>query len=172
MSKHTCNCNRMNCGCAGGMHTYAPYYQALLNIIKPAKVHEWGPGPNTQMALDSGAWVTAVESDREWLPKGTHERFSCIWIPTSHPLYTSTWQTTDTAQTELFFVDGRRRGECLNAIPFNSTAIACLHDAQRLRYQEPMSRFPFVIHLIFGFAIMSFDEGVNRIAEQIRKEVQ
>ena len=148
------------------MHTYAPYYKAVLDILKPKTVMEWGPGPNTQMALDTGASVTSVEHDRDWLPKGGHPKFACIWIPEDHKDYARLW-----SPAELYFVDGRRREECLQGIRHNSSGIVCLHDAQRRRYQDVLNKFKYVRHLIFGFAIASHSDKVVDIADRIGKEV-
>ena len=161
-----CNCPIRNCGCVGDMHSYVPYYKAVLEILKPNNVMEWGPGLNTQMALDVGASVTSVEHDKEWIPSSGHPRFACIWVPEDHESYTKLWSPAD-----LYFVDGRRREECLEVICHKSSGIVCLHDAQRKRYQDSLNKFKYVRHLIFGFAIASHCDKVVDIADKIGKGV-
>jgi hypothetical protein len=165
-----CDCPVPNCGCAGGMQTYAPFYAALVRLFRPETVFEWGPGLNTAMALDAGARVTAIESSRDWIPKGTHGKFACIWVPENDPRYISTWGES---KADLFFVDGRKRADCIRTVydECKEGAILCLHDAQRKRYFWALNRFDYVHFLDRGFAVASKSNELNRIVKLVKEEV-
>ncbi len=60
------------------------------------------------------------------------------------------------ANSDLFFVDSRRRAQCLRAIYSlrrqNPELVVCLHDAQRSRYHQALALFEYVQFFSRGFA--------------------
>lgn len=62
-----CDCPVFNCSCAGGVRSYVSDYAKILQICKPRKAFEWGPGVNTRMALAMGAKVFAIEPLLRWV---------------------------------------------------------------------------------------------------------
>ncbi len=154
-----CDCPIFNCGCARGVRSYAPDYAKLLGIFRPQQVFEWGPGTNTQMALAAGAEVFAIEPVLRWvspLPLD-NPKLAVLITPTTSPLYMSLHGREG---SDLFFVDSRRRAECLDLIRAQAKpeALVCLHDAQRTRYNAALRRFKNVIFLQRSFAIASQSE--------------
>jgi hypothetical protein len=153
------------------MRSYAGHYGELLRHIRPETVVEWGPGPNTQIALDAGAHVLSIESERNWIPRGSHSRWTCALTPVDGEWYVRLHGAFD---ADVAFIDGRRRGECLDVcrIFLRPNAIVCLHDAQRKRYHHHLRAFGQVEFLSSGFAMASNEGDVKHIAERIREEVR
>jgi hypothetical protein len=122
--------------------SYVPFYKTLLRRLKPKIVCEWGPGPNTELALLFGATVTTVEQDLQWMPQ-EQEKLVRLHIQTNDPLYI---RPCDFASVDLFFVDSRRRSECVEQIfsGCKKNAVVCLHDCQRSRYKKAMSLFQHI----------------------------
>lgn len=152
-AEHTCRCRKRNCGCSGGIHSYAHHYRAVLAKRRPRTVVEWGPGLNTQLALDAGAQqVVSVEHQQAYLYQGDCERVESRLCALNSKDYVSP-PHLDSA--DLFFVDGRRRVECLMQICRHAkpSAVICLHDAQRRRYFEALQLFEHVRFPQFGFAV-------------------
>jgi len=150
-----CECTN-NCGCAGGGHSYIDDYINVLNIFKPETVMEWGPGPNTYLALGSGVNVVySIEQKKKWVIRTDVPGQSCEVIPVDsdeyvrHPKWRIIW--------DLYFIDSRRRQECLS-LAYNQgvfESIVCIHDAQRPRYQKYIRQFDYVIFLSRGFCVAS-----------------
>jgi hypothetical protein len=142
-----CNCIE-KCACGDYTRGYIDLYLLLLAAVKPKIVQEWGPGTNTRAALATGAVVYSVEHDEAYrhpdMPK---------LIMSIVPLESMQYVTPITA--DLYFVDGRRRAECLMMIAGAASprAVVCLHDAQRARYHDALSLFPFVEFVTNGIAI-------------------
>jgi len=151
------------------MQTYLKPYAALMRLVKPSFVLEWGPGQNSQIALDAGAAVVAIEHDRQWVPHSDNKNFTCIVPSVDGRRYVDTWGTQD---ANVAFIDGRRRAECLELCchELPDSVIVCLHDAQRMRYHDALGKFENVRFLNQGFAIASNDAKVILIADQIRME--
>jgi len=149
-----CNCPIPNCGCSLGMQSYVDVYADLIRTLRPQLVLEWGPGRNTIMALQSGARVVSIESEKRWIPDGANQRWTCILAQERSPDYLRLWGCDD---ADIFFVDGRRRSECLAALHLmcKPSAVVCLHDAQRIRYQKALGLFDFVEFRHRGFAVAS-----------------
>src|SRR5262249_49947120 len=114
------------CECSA-QHPFEPCYRRLLTIARPRKVLEWGPGLNTRLALEAGAEVVSRESDANW----------------GGPEWTDLGPDRD---AELFFVNSRRRSDCLAAVLAQGSpdSLVCLHDAQRRRYHPALARFGHV----------------------------
>lgn len=165
----TCKCPVPNCGCAGGMQSYFDHYKTLLKILRPERVIEWGPGPNTQAALDAGAEVLSIEHDRAWMPKGSHPRWACVIAPLDSEWYVDLYGAFN---ADLAFVDGRRRQECVEMCVnvLRDDAIVCLHDAQRYRYHGALGVYDYVEFLSNGFAVASNDKRLEQLAAQVREE--
>lgn len=154
MTAEVCYCPHHNCTCSP-MYSFAEPYAALLQVIQPAVVFEWGPGESTRLALESGARVFAIEPSPEWAARvPAHPRLTLLVAPVDSPGYLDLHGHRD---ADLYFIDCRRRAECLDLVRLSAspTAIVCLHDAQRYRYQAALRRFPHVQYLERGFAVAS-----------------
>lgn len=148
-----CHCVNL-CSCAK-FNSFVPYYQKLLGWLRPARVFEWGPGLSTNMALAAGADVLSIEPVQEWADKiEPHPRLKLIVASTDSPDYLGLhgWEDAD-----VFFVDCRRRAECLDLVRTRAkkTAVVCLHDAQRFRYQEAVLRYKLVWRPDPSFCVLS-----------------
>lgn len=151
------------CACGGvTTSTMAPYMRVLRNY-RPRTVYEWGPGYSTMLAVGSGAVVQSVEHDQHFadmLPqsRGFHV---CRVVPLDSDEYIAA------QPAELYFVDGRRRAECIiKALECakqqpSREAVLCLHDAQRDRYHEALRQWTHVRFLLRGFAVA----GLTKIPE-------
>jgi hypothetical protein len=155
----TCN-HTHNCDCSGGVTSYVGPYYKLLEIVQPEIVMEWGPGTNTRMALEleSVKRVISVEQDKKWIPNLDMKRQYAVHVRVDSMYYTG--EKVDFfggKDADIFFVDSRRRAECIEAVHRHCKleAVLCLHDAQRSRYHEALDLFPFVHFPIDGFAIAS-----------------
>jgi hypothetical protein len=143
-----CKCNN-KCSCSGGLHSYIKDYQELLNKLKPNKVIEWGSGPNTRMAIDSGAKkVVSIEQDPKWNPDFEHENLEVVNIPVESEEYVGLVLSDE---WDLVFVDSRRRQEVVELANKIKDVVVCLHDAQRPRYQESLKKYEYVHFLNKGF---------------------
>ena len=150
-----CDCRRRRCRCAGGLHSFRRDFQSVLDAVRPRTVMEWGPGLNTALALARpGCRVFAVENDSRWVPPPTDARFECLIC---HAHSASYVQLHGREESDLFFIDGRRRSECLLRVfeEAHHAAVVGLHDAQRRRYHVALAFFPFVQFLSRGFALAS-----------------
>ena len=158
-SYELCHCPVHKCDCAVGVRSYAPHYARVLEIVRPRQVFEWGPGPNTRMALAAGAKVFAIEPVLRWVsPLPLDDpNLAVLVTPTTSPFYLNLHGRED---SDVFFVDSRRRAECLDLIREQAKpeAIVCLHDAQRSRYNAALRRFANVTYLDRCFAIASMSE--------------
>lgn len=146
-----CNC-RHNCACAGGVHSYVDSYRKLLELIRPRTILEWGPGLNTEIGLDAGAVVYSIEHEEAYAKKYAHSSNYHYFI---EDVKSNLYVDLHGFGADLYFVDGRRRSECLNMI-FNSASgnyVVCLHDAQRSRYRDSVRLFENVIFINAGFCI-------------------
>ena len=124
-----------------GYQDYEPVYKKVLEVVKPDVVYEWGPGKNTQMALDWGARVHSVEQDPKYLVS-PHAFLIQYLMPVEHNLYARPREKG----VDLYFVDSRRRAECIEgAIWASRDAVLVLHDAQRRRYWGALARYDFIL---------------------------
>lgn len=151
-----CDCPIFNCDCGGGVQSYFQHYKLVLSVVRPKRVFEWGPGENTRMALQADAEVFAIESLLKWVaPLPTdHQRLAVLVTPIDAASYLSLHGKED---SDLFFVDARRRAECLDLVRQRAKpeAVVCLHDAQRKRYNASLQRFHHVVFLTRAFAVAS-----------------
>lgn len=152
-----CKCGIKCCGCCH-MHSFEPHYRRLLQVCRPKDVFEWGPGLSTHIALEHAADVFTIESSIEFaaaLPQDQH--LAVLITPVEASAYL---ELHGKYHSDLFFVDGRRRVECLELVRKQAkpAAVVCLHDAQRARYNEALRRFKHVDYLERGFAVASMDE--------------
>lgn len=150
-----CNCRRRRCTCAGGIHAFRVPYSAVLAVTLPQEVVEWGPGLNTELALQlPDCRVFAIESVVRWVPTPRDARFACLVCHEQSAAYTSLHGRND---ADVVFVDGRRRSECIERVwqDLKPTGIVCVHDAQRARYQSAIGQFPCVAFFGRGFAAAS-----------------
>jgi hypothetical protein len=139
------------------MHSYRADYERLLWALRPQLVVEWGPGPNTQMALAVGAEVFSIEHDPQWMPKDLSPKLAVLLAPKDGKHY-----CYFPAEADLYFIDGRNRARCLELVydRAHPDAVVCLHDAQRRAYRSMLLRFPYVLEPSMGFAIATKAETV------------
>jgi hypothetical protein len=136
-------------------------YQAVLEAITPKLVYEWGPGRNSDMALRHGAKVFAVEQNIKFVPPNIRRNLRVCLCNVSSDEYPKPLLL----DADIYFVDSRRRAECITAV-FEScveSAVVALHDAQRERYHDALRLFPHVKFLRHGFCIASRDERILEI---------
>jgi hypothetical protein len=135
------------------MYSYIPHYTTVLDTYKPKRVLEWGPGVNTIMAKNAGCEVWSIEHDKRYMPR-FKERHHPILIDLNSDNYITIPNMVD---YDLFFVDGRRRAECIESVWQNAsvTAICCVHDAQRARYRNAIDLFNYQKFFNDGFCILS-----------------
>lgn len=151
-----CHCGH-NCACAGGVHSYADHYAEIIRTYKPGIILEWGPGKNTEIALESGARVFSIEHEEAYARRySKHDNYQCFIEEVKSDEYIS----LHNINADLYFVDGRRRSECLRSIFEKATGdyVVCLHDAQRSRYRDAIGLFKNVKFLNGGFAMMENHE--------------
>ena len=148
-----CRCFVKRCACAGGIHSFESHYRRLLERVRPRRILEWGPGESTRVALESPTLerIVSIEHNPKWLPQIQDQRWRAVMAEVQTPTYVSFHGMDD---ADLFFVDARRRVECLERTLERARpgAVVCLHDAQRERYHETLARFERVEFLAFGFA--------------------
>ncbi|MEH2130885.1 MAG: hypothetical protein V7K86_09555 [Nostoc sp.] len=149
-----CQCPIKTCTCSGGIHSYIPYYRKILDFLQPQKIFEWGPGQNTILGLKTPSVksIVAIEQDPQWIPKIEDTRFEVLVIPEHDPQYVHLHGHED---ADIFFIDSRRRAECLDLVRMQALpqAVVCLHDAQRYRYHQALAKYNTVKFLDLGFAI-------------------
>ena len=141
------------------MRGYMAPYARVLSIVQPDVVQEWGPGPNTSMALALGSTVHSFEHDPAY-SLSSIGRLHCHCVGVDTPEY------TQAIPADLYFVDGRRRADCIRSVrdKADGAAVLCLHDAQRIRYHEALARFDNVIFLTKGFAVASMGWDLSTFA--------
>jgi hypothetical protein len=142
-----------HCECSA-LHSYRDCYRQLLTITRPRKVLEWGPGLNTRLALQAGAEVVSREFDPKWVPDCQHPRHAVELVDWEGSRWPDPGSDRD---ADLFFIDSRRRSDCLDAVRVAAPpdSLVCLHDAQRRRYHAALARFGHVYFAAPGFAIAS-----------------
>ncbi len=174
-----CHCGGLGCRCQaprGDYHDYVPAYTRLVEMLQPSRVLEWGPGPNTDIALKAGARVWAVESQRKWL-KEPAANLVQLFVAESAERYADApaWLGLD---FDLFFVDGRRRSECFQAahkaaIHGSRKAVAALHDCQRSRYWTGLKAWRYVCVPVGVLAIATDDEPTyERVLESLAADCE
>ena len=126
----------------GGTHSYIKLYANILDTVRPKLVLEWGPGPNTTMAIQSGAIVVSVEQKQQYILPPAYNYIPML-IPVADARYV---RPCDFAVFDLFFVDSRRRQEILVNIRSvkKMEALVILHDSQRVRYQQAISLYDVI----------------------------
>jgi len=151
------------CGCAS-IHSYEAQYRKIFTTLNISSVLEWGPGLNTEIAIENGSRVFSKEHDGKWIPTNIS---STLW---SHGLYdvgTPDYIEVMSGEWDLYFVDGRRRSECLESVfkCCKESALVCLHDAQRPRYHDALSLFKKVFYVDPGFAVATKSEELGALIE-------
>lgn len=151
-----------------GGHDYRDAYAHVLDVLKPARIFEWGPGLQTRMALQRKTTkeIFAIEQEKKWLPEKGDRRLSCLWVGIWNPHYV---HLHGRAYFDLFFIDSRRREDCLDLVrtstATNPNAVVCLHDAQRPQYHAHLYKFNRVRLLNEGFAVASQSDIVDSFHE-------
>lgn len=123
---------------------YIRVYSDVLAIVKPKLVFEWGPGVNTRLALNCGAWVWSVEQETKWLHEH-HNRLVQHYLSVDHPFYPT---LLGSRQCDVHFVDSRRRNECIEYIWKNclqGSHVTVVHDAQRKRYWSALGLYKYIM---------------------------
>lgn len=160
----TCKC-RKNCK-HSGMHSYVDDYKKVLDLIQPESILEWGPGEQTRLATERGIEVFSIEQNEKWIPEIDSEIYLYRIVSVKDPEYVSL--PGDRTDWDLFFVDSRRRQECID-LAFErgkSNSVVCLHDAQRERYHPHLRRFPYVVFLSQGFCVASRDPKILKLVKE------
>jgi hypothetical protein len=157
-----------NCGCTA-LHSYLKHYSKLLPALSPERVFEWGPGLNTQVAtgLPSVRRIVSVEQDKRWIPDKLCPSQQILNVKPSSPWYVHLWDMRD---ADVFFVDSRRRAECISLVhkqATKDTAVVCLHDAQRCRYHEALALFEFVHFYEKGFAAATRSSEIYEVIRSV-----
>lgn len=136
------------------MHSFVDHYRRLLRRVRPRRILEWGPGESTRVALASPGLeqIVSIEHNPKWLPSIRDARWRVVLARAEKPEYVDLHGLDD---ADLFFIDARRRIECLELTREKARpgAAVCLHDAQRERYHQALARFERVEFLAFGFAV-------------------
>lgn len=151
------------CPCAS-IHSYKDHYRKIFSTLNISSVFEWGPGLNTEIAIENGSRVFSKEHDGKWIPKNIS---SNLWSYGLYDVRTPDYIEVVGDEWDLYFVDGRRRSECLESV-FKSckdSALVCLHDAQRPRYHDALSLFKKVFFVDPGFAIATNSEELGPLIE-------
>lgn len=162
-SYEICQCENPFCVCGGLIHSFHQSFEHVLQAVKPKRVFEWGPGLNTSLAIDSGAYVTTVDSMFRWVPRGLPDGMLSVHVvPVKSAWYVKLYGESN---ADLFFVDGRRRSECLRLVraACREDAVVCLHDAQRERYHEALRLFENVVFIERGLALASKSDAVLKL---------
>lgn len=152
----SCNCRNPYCSCGGDMKGAEPYLEKFVRLGGFKRIFEWGPGLTTRIFLRSCLVVEAVESEARWIPDlgKDSSRFICHLTPVRDRRYPMLWATV--SDYDFYFVDGRRRSECMNSVLCNvQSPVLGIHDAQRERYHEAMKEWPYVTFITRGLAILS-----------------
>ena len=144
---------------------YSDFYKEVLKFKQPKNIMEWGPGiglnpegekGNTQLALElTTANIVTTEQDIRWVPP-INKRMLIMHTPVESNFYTKIWNP----DADIFFVDSRKRQECLDKVHSmcSKTAIICCHDAERDRYKKHIEQFTYIIYCNNKrFAIMTED---------------
>ena len=153
-----CKCD-YSCSCGGGMHSYLDPYREVIELFKPSSVLEWGPGLNTYLALLSGAFVYSIEQEIQFVPKTSSKNYKFLVTPIWSSEYI---KLPKNFLFDMFFVDSRRRSECIEFVYENCkySDILCVHDAQRERYHISLRKFPYVKFLNRGFCLASKNKRI------------
>lgn len=149
-----------NCKCSGGRWSFAEPFQRVLDLTKPRWCQHYGPGLDPLMSLANGAeLVICHEGKPEYAVENAGVEMRILDESTEEYVRGMTG-------FDLYFVDGRRRAECLRSIRrvcrFDS--VVCLHDASRRRYHEALSAWRYVRFLHKGFAVASDHPRILRLA--------
>jgi hypothetical protein len=117
-----------------------PSYQKLLEILKPKTLQEWGPGKNTDMALEAGWHVRSTESEPQYL-HSHHPELVQKYVAVESEQY------VQPKSSFVYFVDGRRRADCLKHIwPLtDGDKAVILHDVKRERYWQEFAHYDYVV---------------------------
>jgi hypothetical protein len=145
------------------MHSYVDSYKRVLSFLTPKKVLEWGPGINTEMALDAGAFVFSIEQSIKYLPEIQSNKWFFRILPVKDSQYVE--HPYGDADWDLYFIDSRRRQECISLAEKEGKhgSVVCLHDAQRDRYHKNLRTFSYVRFLHKGFCVASHDQKILSI---------
>lgn len=141
MTKHT------------GMHNYHDCYIRVMDVVKPRVVMEWGPGLNTELALERGAMVLSIEDNPKWFPEIDNNRWTPLHIKHDSQKYITPMPA------DLYFVDAKHRVEVLENIRQKyGSSVVFIHDAQRADYQQEINQWRYVRYLRSDCAVMSMTD--------------
>lgn len=161
-NNEVCTCSN-NCSHGGGTPSYTEVYQNIFEVLQPQKVLEWGPGPNTQMALAAGAEVFSIVFDRKYdcqqidTPKW---RWKLVGVKDDAFVQFPNGET----DWDLYFVDSRRRQECISlALQGKADAVVCLPNMQPFRRQEYLKQFKYLFLHHTGFCVASNDNKILKL---------
>ena len=130
--------------------SYYPLMVKWLDIIKPKRILEWGPGLSTQVMRERcpKANIISIEHQKKYYDiamdqlRGLNIQLFLIEENenSSMPNYTN---PPVFGFFDFIFVDGRHRVDCLKTSMklIKKNGIIMLHDAERLEYQRGINLF-------------------------------
>ena len=139
-----------------GFFSFIELLVKYLELLKPKRILEWGPGQSTKIMLHMcpDAQITCCEDSQKWFECyhgqfGHRVRFIYVDAP-DRDRTDARWDAyTNPAvkgKFDLIFIDGRERAKCLHTAfkRLRPNGIVLLHDADRKHYQEGIRLFnPF-----------------------------
>ena len=121
-----------------------------LEILKPQRCFEWGPGKSTRIMLEypSVKTIDSVEHDGAWFSRAQSyvrsNKVNMIFEPKQeiYPFVSGRFEKYD-----LIFIDGIKREDCLRFAPMIASKrhAVILHDAEREEYMQAMSGYNFIM---------------------------
>jgi len=137
---------------ASSIKSHETLLRKYMQLVKPERIIEWGPGESTEIMLDEDpdVKIISIEHDTAWYNKAV-ERFkdypnvglklydrAMEKKKCKYPYWAFKW-----APYDLAFIDGRRRVECAIVAMqcLSDKGVAILHDAGRRVYRKPLDPF-------------------------------
>lgn len=114
------------------MHSYYVVLERLLEFKKGGIYFEWGPGLNTDMAIQKMSKVFSVENNEYW--HSVYKRTNALILsPISEQSCLDYPEEIKKIQerVDLALVDGRCRVQCVKACAENGVPIVIMHDSLR-----------------------------------------
>lgn len=138
---------------------------AVLNVLKPKHVFEYGPGESTKIiaSCPSVEIIDSVEHNPAWFNKYKWEMPEIVKIDlqTNLELYPEHQGRVD--KYDLIFIDGREREKCLyvSRSRLDHFGVVMLHDAERASYKEMIDTFKYKYFTDGGHTVTLTDNIVT-----------
>lgn len=138
---------------------------AVLSIISPKTVFEYGPGVSTGIiAIHPGVeLVDSVEHDLAWFEKHRWNMPDNVQI-THQPMLEAYPETPGRCEKyDLIFVDGRERESCLYVARgrLNPGGVVMLHDAERPIYKQMIDSYRYRFWTDNGNTVTLTDSDIS-----------